>query len=147
MGPKNSGKTSLINQILHNEYQKGPTTIGLEIMGTKTLNNKLTILLMDTNNEERWKFILKILSPIMQAGIICTDNYYEQRTEIIEQIRIIRKNNKEKPVFLVETKTDKKKYSELEALIKNYDLIGPIYTSSKTGTGIKELIRTIEQSL
>lgn len=149
-GPGGVGKTTLLKRFDSGSYIPAKSTIGVNfIVRQWEFEKTLVLSIWDYAGQERFKAMFPGFCRGASGAIACFDttNPDTLHTLLHEWVSIIKdKAIPDIPILLVGNKIDKVTKEELDDLTiisKEYaekqKLIGPFWTSSKSGSGVNEL--------
>jgi small GTP-binding protein len=157
VGDSGTGKTSILNKFITNEYKEKERTIGTDY-GSKILiynETKIKLIIWDTAGQERFADIIKIFYKDANAVIITFDiTNYHSFVNVKKWIEKIRNGSEKNPyIIIVGTKVD----MENERAVENIDMClffngnnyeyDYIEVSAKDDINIKNLFDIITENL
>ena len=147
------GKTTLIKRYVDGIFDANTImTIGANFAVKKMITKKGTeihLQIWDLGGEERFRFILPMYIKGSSGGIICFDTTRYTSLKNLKEgwLQTIKEILPNAPIVLIGTKTDLPESNvnmkEFEVFVKEFNIHGPIMTSSKTGENVDKAFQLV----
>ncbi|MHA1820108.1 MAG: Rab family GTPase [Promethearchaeota archaeon] len=156
-GEGGTGKTSLINRLIHNTFSEFmKMTIGTGIYSYDIVHDdhKVVFQIWDFAGEDRFRFFLPTYLKGSSAVLLCWDmSRFITLRNLNEWYEIVEKNAEDAIIYMIGTKKDIKGQDStidegfIESFKKNKKFARIFETSAKTGENIKELFSTLAKDI
>jgi small GTP-binding protein len=150
------GKTTLLHRYVEGKFSaETKMTIGVEffLKETEIDSKQCTLQLWDFGGQERFRFLLESYVLGAKGALLMFDLTRLMTLENLEQwLNIVRKGDPNLPVLFVGTKLDLADEIQVDdeyakSFLKEYNLIGYLKISSKTGEHVSDAFNILTQKI